>query len=175
MAPNNLDHYIDNSYQHSSNKHDTSHHHHLNVDNDVIDIENTNFLLSIYASITDNGQSASKTKQTSGDYSICYLIGKLIGRFLYRAETICNSALSFIFSNIKCISAVLFILIVIISVIYSRLSTVYPNGNVDSSNDNNIPNLIWSDEFDGDTLDLSKWTYVNGNGCDVGLCGWGEL
>ena len=159
MAPNNLDHYIDNSYQHSS-KHDSSHHH-LNVDNDVTDIENTNFLLSIYESITDNGQGRNKTKQTSGDYSICSLIGELIGRFLH----------------IKCISAVLFIiLIVIVSVIYSRLSTVYPNGNVDSSNiDNNIPNLIWSDEFDGDTLDLSKWTYVNGNGCDVGLCGWGEL
>ena len=161
MAPNNLDHYIDNSYQHSSNKHDTSHHHHLNVDNDVIDIENTNFLLSTYESITDNGQGRNKTKQTSGDCSICSLIGELIGRFLH----------------IKCISAVLFIiLIVIVSVIYSRLSTVYPNGNVDSSNINIIiPNLIWSDEFDGDTLDLSKWTYVNGNGCDVGLCGWGEL
>ena len=160
MAPNNLDHYIDNSYQHSS-KHDSSHHH-LNVDNDVIDIENTNFFLSIYESITDIGQGRNKTKQMSGDYSICSLVGELI-----RPQ----------FLHIKCISAVLFIiLIVIVSVIYSRLSTVYPNGNVDSSNiDNNIPNLIWSDEFDGDTLDLSKWTYVNGNGCDVGLCGWGEL
>ena len=36
------------------------------------------------------------------------------------------------------------------------------------------PTLIWSDEFDGDAVDLSKWTFVNGNGCDVGLCGWGE-
>ena len=157
MAPNNLDHYIDNSYQHSS-KHDSSHHH-LNVDNDVIDIENTNFFLSIYESITDIGQGRNKTKQTSGDYSICSLIGELIGRFLH----------------IKCISAVLFILIVIISVIYSSFSTIYPNRKVDSNNINIIPNLIWSDEFDGDTLDLSKWTYVNGNGCDVGLCGWGEL
>lgn len=39
----------------------------------------------------------------------------------------------------------------------------------------NIPDLIWSDEFDGDSVDLSKWTFVNGNGCDVGLCGWGEI
>ena len=78
MPPNNLDNYIDNSYQHSSNKHDTSHHHHLNVDNDVIDIENTNFFLSIYESITDIGQGRNKTKQMSGDYSICSLVGELI-------------------------------------------------------------------------------------------------
>ena len=36
------------------------------------------------------------------------------------------------------------------------------------------PELIWSDEFDGDSVDLTKWTFVNGNGCDVGLCGWGN-
>ena len=38
----------------------------------------------------------------------------------------------------------------------------------------NIPNLIWSDEFDGDSIDFTKWSFVNGNGCDVGLCGWGK-
>ena len=151
MAPNNLDHYIDYSYHHSS-KHDTSHHH-LNVDDDVNDVENINLLLSLYTSITDNGQSGRKTDQTSDNH-----IGELKRRFLH----------------IKYISAVLFILIVIVSVIYSRLyNIVYPN-RVHSSN-SIIPNLIWSDEFDGDSLDLSKWTYVNGNGCDVGLCGWGEL
>lgn len=37
-----------------------------------------------------------------------------------------------------------------------------------------VPNLIWSDEFDGDTFDLTKWSFVNGNGCDIGLCGWGK-
>ena len=42
------------------------------------------------------------------------------------------------------------------------------------SNDFNMPNLVWSDEFDGDSLDLKKWTFVNGDGCDVGLCGWGK-
>ncbi|KAL7549116.1 hypothetical protein ACHAWF_012386 [Thalassiosira exigua] len=40
--------------------------------------------------------------------------------------------------------------------------------------DDTPPDLIWSDEFDGDSVDLSKWTFVNGNGCDVGLCGWGN-
>jgi len=38
-----------------------------------------------------------------------------------------------------------------------------------------IPDLIWSDEFDGDQVDTTKWTFVNGNGRDVGLCGWGEF
>ena len=35
-------------------------------------------------------------------------------------------------------------------------------------------NLVWSDEFDGDVLDQSSWTYEMGNGCNIGLCGWGN-
>lgn len=35
-------------------------------------------------------------------------------------------------------------------------------------------NLVWSDEFDGTSLDLSKWSYQLGDGCDIGLCGWGN-
>ena len=34
--------------------------------------------------------------------------------------------------------------------------------------------LVWSDEFDGTELDLSKWTPQIGDGCDIGLCGWGN-
>ncbi|KAL3809497.1 hypothetical protein ACHAXA_009733 [Cyclostephanos tholiformis] len=37
-----------------------------------------------------------------------------------------------------------------------------------------IPDLIWGDEFNGDQVDMTKWTFINGNGCDVGLCGWGN-
>jgi beta-glucanase (GH16 family) len=33
---------------------------------------------------------------------------------------------------------------------------------------------IWSDEFDGDALDTSKWEALIGDGCDRGLCGWGN-
>lgn len=33
--------------------------------------------------------------------------------------------------------------------------------------------LIWSDEFDGNTLDLAKWDYDIGTGCPD-LCGWGN-
>ena len=33
--------------------------------------------------------------------------------------------------------------------------------------------LVWSDEFDGTSLDTSKWEYQIGNGCP-NLCGWGN-
>src|SRR6478609_2530695 len=33
--------------------------------------------------------------------------------------------------------------------------------------------LVWSDEFNGSTLD-SRWTPQIGDGCDIGLCGWGN-
>lgn len=37
----------------------------------------------------------------------------------------------------------------------------------------NCEKLIWSDEFNGTSLDLSKWNYDLGNGCPD-LCGWGN-
>lgn len=36
------------------------------------------------------------------------------------------------------------------------------------------PNIIWQDEFDGTSLDLSKWNYQIGDGCDQNICGWGN-
>ncbi|WP_258104539.1 family 16 glycosylhydrolase [Marinoscillum sp. MHG1-6] len=36
------------------------------------------------------------------------------------------------------------------------------------------PNLVWSDEFDGTSLNTSDWTYQLGTGCDEGICGWGN-
>ena len=35
------------------------------------------------------------------------------------------------------------------------------------------PTLVWSDEFDGTTLNLDNWTYELGDGCP-NLCGWGN-
>jgi len=34
--------------------------------------------------------------------------------------------------------------------------------------------LVWSDEFDGDTLDGTKWSYQIGTGSQYGLEGWGN-
>jgi beta-glucanase (GH16 family) len=34
--------------------------------------------------------------------------------------------------------------------------------------------LVWEDNFDGSNIDGSKWIYDVGNGCQIGLCGWGN-
>lgn len=36
------------------------------------------------------------------------------------------------------------------------------------------PNLVWSDEFDGTSLNTADWNYQTGDGCDINLCGWGN-
>lgn len=36
------------------------------------------------------------------------------------------------------------------------------------------PVPVWSDEFDGVLLDTTKWQALIGDGCDIGLCGWGN-
>lgn len=35
-------------------------------------------------------------------------------------------------------------------------------------------NLVWNDEFDGDSLDMTKWDYQIGTGKEFGLDGWGN-
>jgi beta-glucanase (GH16 family) len=34
--------------------------------------------------------------------------------------------------------------------------------------------LFWNDEFEGTTLNAESWTPELGNGCSVGICGWGN-
>lgn len=34
--------------------------------------------------------------------------------------------------------------------------------------------LVWHDEFDGTALDSDKWSVQEGDGCDLGICGWGN-
>ena len=36
------------------------------------------------------------------------------------------------------------------------------------------PSLLWSDEFDGNSLNTDDWNYLVGDGCDFGICGWGN-
>jgi beta-glucanase (GH16 family) len=36
------------------------------------------------------------------------------------------------------------------------------------------PKLVWSDEFDGSTLNSANWSYEIGDACDQGFCGWGN-
>ena len=36
------------------------------------------------------------------------------------------------------------------------------------------PNLVWSDEFDGTSLNTANWNYQTGDGCAIGICGWGN-
>jgi len=37
-----------------------------------------------------------------------------------------------------------------------------------------IGQLLWSEEFNGATLDSNVWTPYDGNGCQIGLCGYGN-
>ncbi len=34
--------------------------------------------------------------------------------------------------------------------------------------------LVWADEFEGPSLDPAKWSAQTGDGCDLGICGWGN-
>ncbi|MCC5941731.1 MAG: glycoside hydrolase family 16 protein [Balneolaceae bacterium] len=56
--------------------------------------------------------------------------------------------------------------------------------SIDNGDNNNGPDptdpterewqLVWSDEFDDDELDMSKWSYQIGTGASEGLTGWGN-
>lgn len=35
------------------------------------------------------------------------------------------------------------------------------------------PSVVWSDEFDGGDVS-EKWEFMLGDGCDLGICGWGN-
>lgn len=50
---------------------------------------------------------------------------------------------------------------------------VIPSGGYESAESYDGYNLVWADEFEGDTLDLNSWTYEIGDGCPNN-CGWGN-
>jgi len=37
-----------------------------------------------------------------------------------------------------------------------------------------IGQLLWSEEFNGPSLDAGRWTATDGNGCQINLCGYGN-
>ena len=39
---------------------------------------------------------------------------------------------------------------------------------------NTCQTLVWSDEFNGTTLDFNNWEVQTGDGCAEGICGWGN-
>ncbi len=51
---------------------------------------------------------------------------------------------------------------------------VYTEDGYETASNQAGYNLVWSDEFDGEVLDASSWTYEMGNGCNKDLCGWGN-
>ncbi len=50
-----------------------------------------------------------------------------------------------------------------------------PNGPIENgdSDEDREWQLVWSDEFDTETLNLDKWSFQYGDGCP-NLCGWGN-
>jgi beta-glucanase (GH16 family) len=36
------------------------------------------------------------------------------------------------------------------------------------------PVPVWADEFDGSSIDTTKWDVMLGDGCSYGICGWGN-
>ena len=51
------------------------------------------------------------------------------------------------------------------------------NSNLNGGNANQEQskwNLVWSDEFNGNSLDANKWSYQYGNGADYGAVDWGN-
>ena len=47
--------------------------------------------------------------------------------------------------------------------------------SIHPSADPDIPfTLVWEENFDGDILDTDIWNFELGDGCDQGICGWGN-
>jgi len=67
-----------------------------------------------------------------------------------------------------------------ILLVVAFLSACDHSSQTDEPNGDGVPptigdwSLVWNDEFDGDRLNSGKWTAQLGDGCDIGLCGWGN-
>ena len=55
-------------------------------------------------------------------------------------------------------------------------AAIFASGSIVSAQCETIPDceLVWSDEFDGQVVDQSKWEFQNGDGTQFGIPGWGN-
>lgn len=60
-------------------------------------------------------------------------------------------------------------------ILQSTTPTEEPVITIHPSADPDIPfTLVWEENFDGDSLDTDIWNFELGDGCDLGICGWGN-
>ncbi|MEL6846584.1 MAG: glycoside hydrolase family 16 protein, partial [Bacteroidota bacterium] len=70
-------------------------------------------------------------------------------------------------------------LILLIGILAFGLMACQPDkildpGPCDFDTDLDAYTLVWSDEFDGPEINLDNWSFNIGDGCDRGICGWGN-
>lgn len=56
----------------------------------------------------------------------------------------------------------------------TALSTVLLPFSLAHAQSCQTPTPVWADEFDGSSLDTTKWEIMEGDGCSYGICGWGN-
>ena len=58
--------------------------------------------------------------------------------------------------------------------IESALPDYIPTSGYTTPNTYSGRTLIWQDEFNGTTVNTGNWNFEEGDGCDKGICGWGN-
>lgn len=59
----------------------------------------------------------------------------------------------------------LFLFLVVFSLVAREANTALDRDSLE---------LVWYDNFSGDSLDWDKWVVDEGDGCDIDLCDWGN-
>jgi len=76
----------------------------------------------------------------------------------------------------------LIVITIAIVLTYSQCSGGFFNAKADQQNTTstgsdavNVPyTLVWEENFEGDQLNREHWNFELGDGCDLGICGWGN-
>ncbi len=69
----------------------------------------------------------------------------------------------------------LLLLVSLVFILFAGCSKPEELGGCDFPEAQNM-RLVWSDEFEGESIDSTKWSFNLGDGCQLGenLCGWGN-